>query len=263
MRAIGVVGLAFLVHVAPAIAGPAPRPSAVSVSVDVAPNLADTPNPIPRVFVFNHGKRPIEVMVFGGTIDATIEAQQPNGEFEEPMGGGCGNGFTPHRIAAGGSADYPLWALLSWSPGRSATYRIVVSYTEVGNSTAREVASDPFALAFGDVAPKGKPPTRPGRVALVSAEQSKSAPDAQSPAAIGAALLPAITACLAAGQRRLPWLRGQFTLEAYSYGGSKPVLYVGSQLLGDKATVACLGAIPSPAVDGEVTMTYALAPGLP
>jgi hypothetical protein len=203
MRLIAVVVLASTT----ASAAPAPE---VRVDVYPADNLADTANPIPELAIYNDSKSPIEVQIFGG-VPLTTTQVVTHDSFEPAGTGMCGNGFTPHVIAPHDHAFFALWGLVDHGPGASGTYHVRLPYTVLRGKrrVEGEATSDPFELAYGDVAPLDpKDAKHPGHVVIVSAERGRNARDQPSPAALATELLPDASACVAAAQQRLPWLRG-------------------------------------------------------
>lgn len=241
----------------------AAAPPEVHVEVTAADNLADTAEPIPTIGVFNDSKDTIEFQIFHGVPFTITEQRAASGDFPRPSDALCGNGFLPHQLAPGQSQFFPLWARVDHGPGLSGTYRIVLPYIAVHGKrrTASEATSGAFALAYGDIAPRDAM-TKPGSVVIVSAERERNSPLAPpTPAALAAKLLPEISACVATAQKRLPWLRGRFTLEVYQYGNPAPTLFVDTSLLGDKDVNACLGAIQvHDRIPTKVELTFAVSP---
>ena len=246
-------------------ASAAAAPPDVRVTVDAADNLADTAHPIPTLGIFNDSKQPIEIEMFNGVPFTTLEVKDASGNFPRAEGAKCGNGFVPHVIAPGQAEFFPLWVRVEHGPGASGTYRTVLPYVVVRGTkrATAEATSDPYVLAYGDVAPRD-PATKPGAVVIVSAEREHNSPVAEpSPSALAARLLPDAAACVATAQKRLPWLRGQFTLWVYQYKDPKPTLFLDSSLLGDRAVNACLGAITvHDRVPTKLEITYAVSPPL-
>lgn len=235
----------------------------VRVTVSAADNLADAAEPVPTLVIANDSKDPIEVQLFLGVPFTMLEARDGSGAFARPGNAGCGNGYAPHVIASGQTESFPLWTRIDHGPGESGTYRIALPYTAIQGKRRvdREVASDPFELAYGDVAPRD-PVHHAGAVVVVSAEAEHNTPASNpSPSALAAKLLPDAAACIAAAQRRVPWLRGRFTLVVYQYKNPAPTLFVSGSLLGDKAANACLGAIQvKDRVRTQLDLTFAVSP---
>ena len=242
--------------------------AAPMVSVDVAENLADAANPIPTVSILNDSKSPIEIQIFGGTPLTILEPAAPDGTFERHDPHMCGNGFTAHRIAPGEYVFYPLWQMVDHGPGKTGTYRVVLPYTIISGSKKREaeLVSEPFELAYGDVAPRDRrDAAHPGRAVVVSAEGDHASALGQlSPSALATKLLPTIDKCVASAQKRLPWLRGRFSLVVYQPNDRMPTLYVSASLLGDEAVNKCLGAIAVvDTIEYNDELTFAVSPPTP
>lgn len=241
-------------------------PPAVRVIVTPPDNLADSPNPMPELWVRNNSKNAIEFDVFVGAPFTILEARDAKGHFQRPTAALCGNGFRSNRLGPQQSEFFPLWSRLANGPGLSGTYRVVLPYRIVRgrHRDARETTSPPFVLAYGDVPPPA-PATHPGSVVLVSAERARgSRLSGPSPAALGTRLLPQAAACVAVAQKHLPWLRGRFTLVVEPYVKPSPALFVGMSLLGDRGVNACLGAIAvHDRVPAEIRLMFAVSPPTP
>jgi hypothetical protein len=227
----------------------------VSISVTAADNLADVADPIPMLGVNNDTKDTIEISEFNGV---------PFTKYPGPNPAMCGGGFEPHQLAPGQFEMFPLWTHLEAGPGTSGTYQVVLPYQIVRGKRRldREATSDPFTLAYGDIAP-ATPTAKPGAVVVVAATNEHNAPPLPTAASVAAKLLPAVTACVTAAQQRLPWLRGRFTLVVYQYNAPAPKLYVSNSVLGDSKVNACLGAIKmNERIPRKVELTYAVSPPL-
>jgi hypothetical protein len=152
-----------------------------------------------------------------------------------------------------------LWALIDHGPGISGTYRITLPYSIVHakQRDEREAISPSFELSYGDL-----PLLPPGRLTAAPVALTVQTGSGASPAAaLQAKLLTDATSCVADARKRLPWLRGRFTLHVYQDLNPTPTLYVSASTLGDPAVNRCLGAIQVPGrVPDRFTLTLALSP---
>ena len=252
---LAVVGGTLLLASARAIAD-------VRVSVRIKPNLADTADPMPELWITNDSKDPIELDAFHGVPFTALEQQAAGGTYRRRQGGGCGNGFAATTIPPGHYEAFPLWSRLDHGPGSSGTFRLVVPYVSLhrGHRIQHEAVSPDFQIAYGDI-PPGEP-IQVGEVVLVTAERSSPAQAvAATPVVMASSLIPRIKACVADARTRLPWLRGQFRLQVYQFGptAAVPALLLDTSLLGDQLAYDCLAAItPGLTMSGEFRLTFAI-----
>jgi hypothetical protein len=235
-----------------------PRPAAADVSllVEYPENLADAAEPVPTLYVFNDTGHAIEVDLFGGVPFTYLREELPPGVFvAELPAARCGNGYAPHRIAAGASEAFPLWSRLDHGPGKGGSYRVHLPYRERKGKRwiEAEAISEPAALMYGDAAPAGWSGAAPGALVFLGAESKGALPDG---AALARRLKPALDDCVKEAQSRLPWLRGSFSLVVYRYSGPKAVAYTDASLLGDATVNACLAKAPLP--DGDISGKHLL-----
>ena len=225
-----------------------------------------------ELWIFNETRQPIEVETFGAVPFTYLEQKDSDEGFHRGEVGECGNGYVTHRIAAMTTASFPLWTTVGHGPSKTGTYRVVLPYTLIGRKgrKAREASSDEFKLLYGDAAPTDWTTTsKSGIVVLIgtTAQRVRTGTDPSPVAATVAVMLRrAIEECVAGAQKRLPWLRGAFTLTVYRYPRqTAPVLFLAMSLLGDGELNACLGAIHPEAkeVSGQYDLTFAVSHPMP